>query len=50
MCGVNFIVFVGECVVLIGVLGVGKFILMWIIYGNYFVVGGFVVVGGVDVI
>lgn len=49
MQGVSFVVVLGECVVLIGVLGVGKFMLMWMIWGNYCIDVGVICVGGLIV-
>jgi len=47
--GGTFSVDPGECVALIGVSGAGKSTLMRMIYGNYLVAAGSILVGDVDV-
>jgi alpha-D-ribose 1-methylphosphonate 5-triphosphate synthase subunit PhnL len=49
MAGAHLSVAPGECVALTGASGAGKSTLMRMIYGNYLVQAGSIVIGGVDV-
>ena len=50
LAGGSFAVAAGECVALTGVSGAGKSTLMRMIYGNYLVAAGSIMVGDLDVV
>lgn len=47
--GIDFYVLVGYMIVIVGLLGVGKLIILWLLFWFYDVIGGFVEIDGQDV-